>query len=67
MSVLLSRFLILLRSSDAAFLVNVMATTSLGNSPFHSTRLLLSLAGARSAPWPCNGTRGPFGSKRFAL
>ncbi len=63
---LLNRFLILLRNSDAAFLVKVIATTSLGRRPLHSTSLVLSRAGDLSAPCPWIGTLGPFGSNCLA-
>ncbi len=41
---------ILAFNSAAAFLVKVIATTSLGVRPFHSLKSLRSLAGARREP-----------------
>ena len=57
---------ILAFSSAAAFLVKVIATTSLGVSPFHCLKSFRSLAGARSEPCPCKGSLGPLGKHRVA-
>ena len=57
---------ILAFNSAAAFLVKVIATTSLGVRPFHSLKSLRSFAGALSEPCPCKGSLGPFGKHSVA-
>ena len=54
-------------NSAAAFLVNVIATVSVGSNPGHSSRDVLSLDGHLIAPIPCSGILGADGSNLVAL
>ena len=54
-------------NSAAAFLVNVIATVSVGNSPCQSSRSVLSLDGTLIAPIPFRGILGAEGKIRVAL
>jgi hypothetical protein len=54
-------------NSAAAFLVNVIATVSVGSRPGHSLRDVLSLDGHLIAPMPCNGILGADGKILVAL
>ena len=54
-------------AADAAFLVNVIATVSVGSNPGQSSSEVLSLDGHLITPIPCNGIRGADGNILVAL